>query len=112
MQIEERNNLTKLFDTYGGLLSSRQHEVMSKVLDLDLGESEVAELYGWSRQAVYDAITKAKKQLYEFEEKCKVVSNMSDCKKLLNKAKIELESGNISSTKTLLCDITNIIEKF
>ncbi len=111
MQIEEHNNLIKLFDTYGKLLSERQYEVMDKVLNLDLGESEVAELSGYSRQAVHDAITKAKRQLKEFEQKCKIVTNLETCIKLLNKAKIEIENSNIATAKTAVCDTINIIEK-
>ena len=63
MQIEEHNSLIELFDIYGKLLSDRQYEVMDKVLNLDLGESEVAELSGYSRQAVHDAITKSKEAI-------------------------------------------------
>ncbi len=111
MQIEEHNSLIELFDIYGKLLSDRQYEVMDKVLNLDLGESEVAELSGYSRQAVHDAITKAKKQLNEFEDKCKIVTNLKSCKNLLNKAKNELQNSDKDAAKTLVCDIINLIEK-
>ena len=67
MHIDELNNFTKLFDTYGKLLSHKQFEVMDKFLNFNLGESELAEIYGESRQSVHDAISKAKKQLLEFE---------------------------------------------
>ena len=81
MQIEELNVYTRLFDVYGKLLSKKQFEVMDKFLNLDLGESELAEMQGESRQSVHDAISKAKKQLLEFEEKCginKIVDNIKD----------------------------------
>ena len=64
MQIEERNVLTKLFDIYGNLLSNKQFEVFDKYLNYDIGESELGELYGESRQSIHDAIAKAKKQLF------------------------------------------------
>ena len=70
MQIDERTKLTMLFDEYGKLLSDKQFEVMDKFLNLDISESEMAELENGSRQAIHDAIKKAKKQLLEFEEKC------------------------------------------
>ena len=44
MQIEELNVFTRLFDVYGKLLSKKQFEVMDKFLNLDLGESELAEM--------------------------------------------------------------------
>ena len=72
MQIEERNSLIELFDLYGGLLSKKQFEVMDKYLNFDLGESELGAEMGESRQSVHDAISKAKKQLLRFEEKCKI----------------------------------------
>ena len=71
MQIEEHNTLIELFDLYGNLLSKKQFEVMDKFLNFDLGESELGAEFGESRQSVHDAITKAKKQLFDFEEKCK-----------------------------------------
>lgn len=70
MQIEELAKYTSLFDCYGKLLSEKQYEVMDKFLNLDIGESEMAELENGSRQAIHDAIKKAKKQLVDFEEKC------------------------------------------
>ena len=61
MQIEEFCEYAVLFDIYGKLLSNKQYEVMDKFLNLDLGESELAELLGESRQSVHDAVAKAKK---------------------------------------------------
>ena len=98
MQIEELNNYTKLFDTYGLLLSKKQYELMDKFLNLDLSESELAEFENSSRQSVHDAITKAKKQLLDFEQKCKIVtrqeninSKLEEVKALLSKQKIDAE---------------------
>lgn len=105
MQIEERNSLIKLFDTYGKLLSSRQYEVMDKMLNLDIGESELAELGGESRQAIHDAITKAKKQLVIFEENCGIVTNQEKCKDLLKKTQILLKNNEIDAAKNAIDDI-------
>ncbi len=98
MQIEELNNYTRLFDTYGLLLSKKQYELMDKFLNLDLSESELAEFENSSRQSVHDAITKAKKQLLDFEQKCKVVKmqefiseKLEDIKALLSKDEINIE---------------------
>ena len=78
MQIDELTKFTLLFDCYGKLLSEKQYEVMDKFLNLDIGESEMAELENGSRQAIHDAIKKAKKQLLEFEEKCGFVKFKND----------------------------------
>ena len=105
MQIEERNSLIKLFDTYGKLLSARQYEVMDKMLNLDLGESELAELGGESRQAIHDAITKAKKQLLVFEEKCGIVTNQMANIDLIKKVQIMLDNNEIDNAKQMIDDI-------
>jgi predicted DNA-binding protein YlxM (UPF0122 family) len=70
MQIDELTKFTMLFDEYGKLLSDKQFAVMDKFLNLDISESEMAELEKATRQSIHDAITKAKKQLLEFEGKC------------------------------------------
>ena len=74
MQIDELTKFTLLFDAYGKLLSEKQYSVMDKFLNLDISESEMAELENGSRQSIHDAITKAKKQLLEFESKCGFVN--------------------------------------
>ena len=87
MQIQELNKYTQLFDCYGKLLPKKQYDVMDKLLILDIGESEMAELTNGSRQAIYDAIKKAKKQLLEFESKCEFVKLKTELRQDLNKLK-------------------------
>ena len=108
MQIEKHNNLVKLFDIYGKLLSNRQFEVMDKVLNFDLGVSELAQLDGESRQSVHDAINKAKKQLYGFEEKCKILENYEKISNELKDIKTKLENND---TKELSHQIDAVIDK-
>lgn len=98
MQIEERLNLSKLFDTYGKLLSQRQYEVFDKYLNCDLGESELAEMSGETRQSIHDAISKAKKQLFVFEEKCKIVVNNEKLLDKLRKIRHNLEDNDLKSS--------------
>ena len=107
MQIEELNNYTKLFDTYGLLLSKKQYELMDKFLNLDLSESELAEFENSSRQSVHDAITKAKKQLLDFEQKCGVVEKQTNAIKKIEeiKALLSKEENNIEQIKKLIDDI-------
>ena len=102
MQIDERTKLTVLFDEYGKLLSDKQFEVMDKFLNLDISESEMAELENGSRQAIHDAITKAKKQLLEFEDKCgfvafkqELLNNLSSLEQKTTDEKLKQELKNI-----------------
>ena len=106
MQIEEHIKLSKLFDVYGKLLSQRQFEVFDKYLNLDIGESELARLSGESRQSIYDAINKAKKQLISFEEKCKVVENNDRLMSKLEEIKTRLKKNDIESSLKIIDDIT------
>ena len=106
MKIDERTKLTMLFDEYGKLLSDKQFDVMDKYLNLDISESEMAELENGSRQAIHDAIKKAKKQLFEFEEKCGFVEFKQDLKSDLLSATEEAED------KSLRQKLEEIITKF
>ena len=107
MQIEELNVYTRLFDVYGKLLSKKQFEVMDKFLNLDLGESELAEMQGESRQSVHDAISKAKKQLLEFEEKCGIIKVVDNIKDKLISAKAFLHDS--ANANEIIDDIINSI---
>ena len=101
MQIEELNTYTKLFDVYGKLLSKKQYEVMDKFLNLDLAETELAELQGESRQSVHDAISKAKKQLVDFEEKCGVVKLKDKCRTNLENVRAFLSKSDDSEKQAI-----------
>ncbi len=105
MQIDELTKFTFLFDEYGKLLSGKQYEVMYKYLNLDISESEMAELENGSRQAIHDAISKAKKQLLDMEEKCGFVRFKQELKSDLRL----LESNLNSDAKQKL---EKIITKF
>lgn len=107
MKIEEFYNFTRLFDVYGKLLSNKQYEVMNEHLNNDIGESELAGILGESRQSVHDAITKAKKQLVLFEEKCEFLKNQDSLKQKLVKAKALVEN---QSNDEAVCLIDEIIE--
>lgn len=108
MQIEEYNTLTKLFDEYGALLSKKQYDVLDKVLGNDLGESELAEISGQSRQSVHDALAKAKRQLFIFEQQCGFVSSQSQIKLELEKIESLLDAEKFAEAKE---KVSKMIEK-
>ena len=105
MQIEELTHLVRLFDVYGKLLSAKQQDVLDKFLNKDIGESEIAELTGSSRQSVHDAISKAKKQLIDIESKCKIVEINHNLREQLLHVKVFLENANEDKAKVALNDI-------
>ena len=107
MKIEEMVVFAELFDIYGKLLSKKQFELLSEFLNFNLSESELAEMFGSSRQSVHDAISKAKKQLIEFEESCGILKTKNQCKeKLINLRSVLNENKKAQSL------IDDIIENF
>lgn len=106
MLIDERTWLTLLFDEYGKLLSEKQFEVLDKHLNLDISESEMAELENGSRQAIHDAITKAKKQLFDMEDKCGFVAFKQETAQSLT------EIARLCSDKSAKHKLEEIITKF
>ena len=105
MQIQELNSYTKLFDTYGNLLSNKQYEVMDKFLNMDISESEMAELENGSRQAIQDALSKAKKQLVEFEAKCHFVEQKEILREKLEELKQLLDSSQADIVDTIIANL-------
>lgn len=67
--IEERVELSMLYDFYGALLKENQQRMFEACILDDYGYTEIAEEEGISRQGVYDAIKRASKQLREYEQK-------------------------------------------
>ncbi len=67
--LEKTNQVNLLFDFYAMLLKGKQREYLELYYLDDLSLGEIAEMHEVSRQAVYDHIKRAEKQLYEYEEK-------------------------------------------
>ena len=103
MQIEELVNLSELYDIYGKLLSKKQYELMNEFLNFNLGESELAEMFGGSRQSVHDAISKAKKQLLQFENECGILISKNKSKQKLTNLKSILKDNK--EAQSLIDDI-------
>ncbi|MDE6567135.1 MAG: DNA-binding protein [Lachnospiraceae bacterium] len=71
--VEERIELTLLYDFYGALLKENQRRMFEAYMMEDYGYSEIAASEGISRQGAYDAISRATKQLRAYEEKLGLV---------------------------------------
>ena len=72
-QMQERIELSMLYDFYGALLKENQQRMFEASVLEDYNYSEIAEDEGISRQGVYDAIRRASRQLREYEEKLGLV---------------------------------------
>ena len=67
--MEEKIKISMLLQTYGNLLTEKQHRILDDYYNNDLSLSEIAENEGITRQAVRDIIKKGEKKLFEYEEK-------------------------------------------
>ncbi|MGQ7280022.1 putative DNA-binding protein [Brevibacillus thermoruber] len=67
--LEKTNQVNLLFDFYAPLLKGKQREYLELYYLDDLSLGEIAEMHEVSRQAVYDHIKRAERQLFEYEEK-------------------------------------------
>ncbi len=68
-EVEERVELSLLYDFYGALLKDSQRRMFEAYMLEDYGYSEIAASEGISRQGAYDAVGRAVKQLRVYEEK-------------------------------------------
>ena len=71
--MEERVELNYLLDFYGPLLTEHRQEVMRLYCEEDLSQQEIADQLDITRQGVFDALAKARKQLLGYEAKLGLV---------------------------------------
>jgi len=83
--LEKTNQVNLLFDFYAALLKGKQREYLELYYLDDLSLSEIAEMHEVSRQAVYDHIKRAEKQLFEYEEKLQLAHKHQARQALLGK---------------------------
>ncbi|MBQ6152425.1 MAG: DNA-binding protein [Ruminococcus sp.] len=67
--MNDKWEISLLYDFYGGLLNESQQKVVELYVNSDLSYAESAELLGISRQGVKDALDRATEKLYSYEEK-------------------------------------------
>ncbi|MBQ8860024.1 MAG: YlxM family DNA-binding protein [Ruminococcus sp.] len=75
--MEKNLEISLLFDFYKEMLTPTQQEAISLYYNDDLSLGEVADILSISRQGVRDALTRAKKSLYNFEEKLSLCERFS-----------------------------------
>lgn len=107
--LEERLELSLLYDFYGALLKENQKRMFEENILEDYNFSEIAEEEGISRQGVHDSIKRATRQLYEYEEKLHLVARfkrqkeqLKDVQKLLKCLPFPEDSGILSKIYEIL----------
>ena len=93
--IEERVELSLLYDFYGALLKENQRRMFEASILDDYNLAEIAEDDNITRQGVHDAIKRACKQLREYEQKLGLIEKFEKQKELVKKLHIILKGMNI-----------------
>lgn len=109
-----------LYDFYGELLTDHQKNIYEEVVMNDMSYSEIARIYGISRQGVYDMIKRCDKILEDYEAKLKLVEKFVNAREKLATVKsniIKLKSDNKdTSLDKLIQDIdietAKLLEEF
>jgi len=87
--IEEIFEYIGLYDIYGSLLTDKQRENFELYYLKNLSVVEIANEKAVSRQGVFDALEKAKKQLLFYEDKLHIIKHqrgrIDDLKRILDR---------------------------
>lgn len=98
--IEKLVQVGILFDFYGNLLTKKQYLAIDLYYINDLSLAEIGERIGVSRQGVFDTIRRAEKNLFEYEDKLKLVNkfkrNQDDIMSIIDDSReiIKLSTSN------------------
>ena len=103
--LEKTNQVNLLFDFYAMLLKGKQREYLELYYLDDLSLGEIAEMHEVSRQAVYDHIKRAEKQLYEYEEKLQLAYKHEQRQMIVSQMISLVESQNTSDSREELLSL-------
>ena len=77
MTLEKREEIIRLYDTYGCLLTDKQKNYFEAYYFDDLSISEISTNHEVSRNAVFDQLKRILMILLDYEEKLKIVYKAS-----------------------------------
>ncbi|MFD1672824.1 putative DNA-binding protein [Agrilactobacillus yilanensis] len=78
MELAKNNRINELFDFYGSLLTTKQHDYIQFYYRDDYSLGEIAETFSVSRQAVYDNIHRTEAILNDYEKKLKLYAHYQE----------------------------------
>jgi Uncharacterized protein conserved in bacteria len=108
--LEERIELSLLYDFYGALLKENQQRMFEASVLEDYNFTEIAEEEGISRQGAYDAIKRAAKQLRVYEEKLGLVAKFERQKELVKALHNELQGLGVPEEEERWKRVFKILE--
>lgn len=91
-----------LYDFYGELLTDHQKSVYEAAVLEDYSLSEIAEMYGISRQGVHDLIKRCDKILLQYEEKLNLVQKFTLMKEMVSQIEaLSVDTGDVTHQENL-----------
>lgn len=109
--IEERLELSLLYDFYGALLKENQRRMFEASVLEDYNFSEIAQDEGITRQGAYDTVKRATKQLEMYEGKLGLVERFREQKKMAEKLRSKLEGMKISNSNGEWEEVFQLLEE-
>ena len=103
----DRFKISTLRAYYGGLLTDKQDKMIALHYDEDMSYGEIAEMFGVSRNAVLDSITKGVKHLEEYEGVLKLVEKETKIDTMLDDL---ISSVDDNKVREQLTEIKKVLE--
>ena len=97
-----------LYDFYGELLTDHQKSIYEALVLEDYSLSEIAEMYGISRQGVHDLIKRTNKTLLEYEGKLHLVEKFLHIKDKVKQIHVVVEQAEEIEKQDLIKQIQSI----
>ena len=110
--LEERIELSLLYDFYGALLKENQKRMIEENILEDYNFSEIAEEEGISRQGVHDSIKRAARQLHDYEKKLGFVARYKRQRAQITKLQELLKKLSLPENSEALLSIQHILKDF
>ena len=94
-ELEKLNSIEEislLLDFYHGLLSEKQREYLRLYHEDNLSLAEIADIYGVSRQGVFDGVRKAENALKSYEAQLKLVASYKEQSRVIARLTEQIDS--------------------
>lgn len=114
-EIQDIYELSLLYDFYGILLKEQKKEIFEDYILNDLSLGEIAQERGISRQGVHDSIKRCSRELFEYEEKLRLIQKFNHIREMLKEIRqttcLLEKCGEVPETKKILKLLDDIMEE-
>ncbi len=110
-ELEERVELSLLYDFYGALLKESQRRMFEANVLEDYNFAEIAQEEGISRQGAYDAVKRASKQLRDYEKKLGLAERFKQHRKIASRLRQILEELELPKDSSEWNEIFLLLEE-